>query len=65
MGEAIGPAEVGALYSYPDCEPDIDVIPVFALCVGDFPEFRDCSEGFLESWVFTETKLDRDVSVCS
>lgn len=35
------------------------------LCVGDFPELKDGSDCFLESWVVTEAKLDRDASPCS
>ena len=67
LGEAILPADVGALYSYPDpvCEPVIEVKPVLALCVGDLLELSDCSEGFLDSCVVIDVRLDRDASVCS
>lgn len=66
MGEAILPAEGGALYSYPEVwDPDIEVIPVFALCVGDLAELSDWRDGFFDSCVLIDVKLDRDASCCN
>lgn len=45
MGDAIPPADGGALYSYVEFE----VMPVFALWVGDLPELNDWRDAVLES----------------
>lgn len=66
MGEAIAPAEACAPYSYPDdvWELGRDGAPVLELWVGDFPELREGREGFLESWLLMEARLEREASGC-